>query len=156
MYDKDTQRVVGFFQEISHASYVERDQVKYVKRYADSIETTGQLFEYLSLAELDEKSPMGWRPTPVLLYLMDEQAARKSKPNRRSISLQGGLLMNFLRDAVFGAERDELGGCGCALGFIALRELGLLREDWDGYCAPTQRLLWLFDDAYGVHQARSQ
>lgn len=75
------------------SSFIEHDdQAKYVKRHASYIETTDQLFEYLSLAELDEESPLGWRPTPVLLYLMDEQAARKSKPNRRPISMQGRLL----------------------------------------------------------------
>ena len=34
MFDKDTQRLVRIFQKVFNLSYVERDQVKYVKRYA--------------------------------------------------------------------------------------------------------------------------
>ena len=38
------------------SSFIEHDdQAKYVKRHASYIETTDQLFEYLSLAELDEE-----------------------------------------------------------------------------------------------------
>jgi hypothetical protein len=152
MFDKDTRRVVKIFQEVFNLDDCEPDQAKYVERYASLIETTGQLFEYLSLAELDEKSPLGWRPTPVLVYLMDEQAARKSKPSRGPISMQGRLLMYLMLDAVFDGERDS----SCKLGYEVLRELGLLREDWEGEYAPTRRLLRLFDDAYFERLARSQ
>jgi hypothetical protein len=152
MFDKDTKRLVGIFQEVFNQDDCKPDQAKYVKRYAGFIKTTGQLFEYLSLAELDEESPLGWRPTPVLLYLMDERAARKSKPSRRPISLQGRLLMYLMLDAVFDGERDS----SCALGYEVLRELGLLREDGEGEYGPTRRLLWLFDDAYFERVARSQ
>ena len=150
MFDKDTKRLVGIFQEVFNQDDCEPDQAKYVKRHASFIENTGQLFEYLSLAEPDEKSPLGWRPTPVLVYLMDEQAARKAKPSRGPISLQGRLLMRLLDDAVFGAEGDG----SCELGYAVLRELGLLREDGEGEHGPTRRLLQLFHHAYIQHLVR--
>ncbi len=107
MLDNDTRRLVTIFQNVFSLNHLEPDQAKYVKRHAGFIERTGQLFEYLSLAELDKDAPLGWRPTPVLLYLMDEQATRKSTPSRRPIPTQGRLLMRFLSDAVFGAESDN-------------------------------------------------
>jgi hypothetical protein len=151
MFDSEARRLVTIFQDVFNLGDCEPDRAKYVKRHAGFIETTGRLFEYLSLAELDKESPLGWRPTPVLLYLMNEQA-RKSTPSRKSISMQGKLLMSFLDDAAFDAESDR----SCALGYEVLRELGLLREDWEGEYAPTRRLLWLFDHAYYTRLARSR
>jgi hypothetical protein len=152
MFDKETKRLVSIFQHVFNLDHVEPDQAKYVKEYADLIDDAGQLFEYLCLAELDKKSPLGWRPTPVLVYLMNEHAAGTSKPSRRRISLQGRLLMHLLCDAVFGAESDS----SPELGYEVLHELGLLREDREGEQGPTRRLLRLFDDAYFERLARSQ
>ena len=57
LFDQDTQRLVGIFQKVFHLSYVERDQVKYVKPYARHIEWAGRLFEYLGLAKPESKAP---------------------------------------------------------------------------------------------------
>ena len=77
--DDDTRLMVSIFQKVFHLHHVERDQVKYVKRYADAIKRTGQLFEYLGLARPDKQSPLGWRPTLVLLDIMNKHARGKSK-----------------------------------------------------------------------------
>ena len=87
MFDQETQRLVSIFQKVFHLSYVERHQVKYVKRYARHIEWAGRLFEYLGLAKPDKQSPLGWRPTPLLLDLMNKQSARKSKPSHKPIPM---------------------------------------------------------------------
>ena len=55
MLDEETQSLISIFQTVFHLSYVERDQVKYVKRYAGAIKSTGQLFEYLGLATSQRK-----------------------------------------------------------------------------------------------------
>jgi hypothetical protein len=72
MFDQDTQHLVRIFQKVFHLSSVERDQVKYVKRYAGHIDWAGRLFEYLGLAKPDKQSPLGWWPTPVLLDIMNK------------------------------------------------------------------------------------
>jgi hypothetical protein len=110
MFDQDTQRLVRIFQKVFHLSYVERDQVKYVKRYAVHIEWAGRLFEYLCLAKPDKQSPLGWRPTPVLLDIMNKQAERKSKPSRKPIPMENKLIVDLLQDAVLGDERHKVSG----------------------------------------------
>jgi hypothetical protein len=87
IFDKDTQRLVRIFQKVFHLSYVEHDQVKYVKRYAWHIEWAGRLFQFLHLAKQDKQSPLGWRPTPLLLDIMNKQSARKSKPSHKPIPM---------------------------------------------------------------------
>ena len=148
MFDQDTQRLVGIFQKVFHLSYVERDQVKYVKRYARHIEWAGRLFEYLGLAKPDKQSPLGWRPTPLLLDLMNKQSARKSKPSHKPIPMLNKLIVDLLQDAVMGDERYKVSGGVLSLGFKVLQELGLMRQDGEGDTGATPRLLHLFAGAY--------
>jgi hypothetical protein len=108
MFDKDTQRIVRIFQRVFHLSYVERDQVKYVKRYAWQIKWAGRLFEYLGLATRDKQSPLGWRPTPLLLDLMNKQPVRKSKPSHKPIPMLNKLIVDLTEDALIGDERDKV------------------------------------------------
>jgi hypothetical protein len=153
MFDQDTQRMVRVFQKVFHLSYVERDQVKYVKRYAEHIEWAGRLFEFLYLAKGDKRSPLGWRPTPLLLDIMNKRAERKTKPSRKPIPRLNKLIVDLLDDAVIADERREIGSSILRLGFEALKELGLVRWDQDGHLGATPRLLQLFADAYYKHLA---
>jgi hypothetical protein len=148
MFDQDTQRLVTIFQKAFHLGYVERDQVKYVKRYAWHIEWAGKLFEYLGLAKTDKRSPLGWRPTPLLLDLMNKQPVRKSKPSHKPIPILNKLIVDLTEDAVMGDERDKVGGDDLSLGYAVLQELALVREDREGYIGATPRLLHLFAEAY--------
>ena len=152
MLDEETQSLISIFQKVFHLSYVERDQVKYVKRYAGAIKSTGQLFEYLGLARPDKQCPLGWRPTPVLLDVMNKHARGKSKRSDKPISMVDHLLMFLLHDAVFGAGTRMYRTC--PLGYEVLHELGLVRRDDEDQSAPTPRLLGLFEDAYFEHYAR--
>ena len=62
MFDKDTKRLVGIFQEVFNRDDCEPDQAKYVKRHASFIENTGQLFEYLSwLSQMRKARSVGGR-----------------------------------------------------------------------------------------------
>lgn len=148
IFDKDTQRLVRIFQNVFHLSHVERDQVKYVKRYAWQIEWAGRLFQFLHLAKRDKRSPLGWRPTPLLLDLMNKQPARKSKPSRKPIPMLNRLIVNLLQDAVIGDERHKVSGGVLSLGFKVLQEVGLMRRDPEGDMDATPRLLLLFAEAY--------
>jgi hypothetical protein len=110
MFDQDTRRLVRIFQKVFNLSYVERDQVKYVKRYAWQIEWAGRLFQFLHLAKRDKRSPLGWRPTPLLLDLMNKRSTRKSKPSRKPIPMLNKLIVDLLQDAVIGDESYKVSG----------------------------------------------
>ena len=150
--DDDTQLMVSIFQKVFHLHHVERDQVKYVKRYADAIKRTGQLFEYLGLARPDKQSPLGWRPTLVLLDIMNKHARGKSKRSDKPTSTLNHVLMFLMHDAIFSAGTRMYRTC--PLGYEVLHELGLVRRDDEDQSAPTPRLLRLFEDAYFKHYAR--
>ena len=148
MFDQDTQRLVRIFQKVFNLSYVERDQVKYVKRYAGSIEWAGRLFQFLHLAKRDKQSPLGWRPTPLLLDIMNKRSARKSKPSHKPLPMLNRLIVNLLQDAVIGDESYKVSGGVLSLGYEVLQELGLVREDREGDIGATPRLIRLFAEAY--------
>jgi hypothetical protein len=124
MYDKDTQRLARIFQKVFHLSYVERGQVKYVKRYAFQIEWAGRLFEFLCLAERDRRSPLGWRPTPLLLDIMNKRSTRKSKPSHKPLPMLNTLIVDLLQDAAIGDESYKVHGSVLRLGYEVLQELG--------------------------------
>ena len=122
--------------------------MKYVKRYAGHIEWAGRLFQFLDLAKPDKQSPLGWRPTPLLLDLMNKQSARKSKPSHKPIPMLNKLIVDLLQDAVIGDESYKVSGGVLSLGYEVLQELGLVREDREGDTGATPRLLHLFAEAY--------
>ena len=153
MFDKDTQRLVRIFHKAFHLRYVERGQVKYVKQYAGHIEWAGRLFQFLHLAKQDKRSPLGWRPTPLLLDFMNKQKARKSKPSHKPIPMVNKLVVDLLQDAVIGDESYKVSGAVLSLGYEVLQELGLVREDREGDIGATPRLIRLFAEAYYDHLA---
>jgi hypothetical protein len=146
--DENMERIVRIFQKDFHLGYVERDPVKYVKRYPGEVDWAGRLFKYLGLAELDKKSPLGWRPTPLLVDLMNKQPARKCKPSTKPIPVLNKLIIDLLYDAVIGDKSYEVHGSVLNLGFNALQVLGLVRENWEGQLGAMPRLLHLFAEAY--------
>ena len=150
MFDKDILSVVAIFQKEFNLGYVERDPVKYVKRYAGAIESTGQLFKYLGLAKPDKRSPLGWRPTPLLLNIMNEREARNSKPSDEPIAMPHQLLMHLMCDAIFGADSDT----DCTLGCEVLGVLGLMRRDDAGGAVLAPRMLRFFENGYYKHLIR--
>ena len=140
MFDKDTQRLVRIFQKVFNLSYVERDQVKYVKRYARAIEWVGQLFEYLGLAKLNKQSPLGWRPTPVLLSIMNKQRRISRKPGRQTNSQR---LTPYILAARCRTRRREASLASLlTFGFKVLQELGLMRGNREGDCTVPPPVCW--------------
>jgi hypothetical protein len=71
-----------------------------------------------------------------------------SKPSHKAISMLDKLIVNLLQDAVMGDESYKVFGGVLSLGFKALQELGLLRQDREGEIGATPRLLELFADGY--------
>ena len=114
MFDNDTHLLVNIFQEVfqlrgKHDDGEELDPMKYVERYKGQIEIAGQLFGYLGLAEPDPESPLGWKPTHLLLEVVAKRAVRRSKLIDRMACEEDTLIVSLLCDAVFadGSYRDH-------------------------------------------------
>ena len=148
VFDQDTQQIVRIFQKVYHVGHVERDQVKYVERYRSDIKWAGRLFKFLTLAKRDKQSPLGWRPTPLMLNILNEQSARKSKPSRKPLPVVDRLIVELLIDAVIGNESYKVHGSVLGLGFDFLQELGLMHENRQGETVATPLLIRLFALGY--------
>ena len=144
--DSDSLMMITLFQKVFHAGYVERDPVKYLKRYANYIKYAGRLFEYLGLAHIDKESPLGWKPSERLKKIVKNKAGSlREPPPLKTISLKERLIMCLLHDLVFGRAYPDQRGL---LGYDVLHLLGLLRQDRDGWKKASPVLLELFADAY--------
>jgi hypothetical protein len=145
--DSDSLMMIPLFQKVFHAGYVERDPVKYLKRYPGYIKYAGQLFAYLGLANIDKESSLGWKPTKRLKKIVKNKAGSLREPRPlKTLDLKDHLIMSLLNDVVFGGLRypDQRG----LLGYDVLHLLGLLRRDRDGSMKASPVLLELFADAY--------
>jgi hypothetical protein len=145
--DSDSLMMITLFQKVFHLSYVERDPVKYLKRYRGYIRYAGKLFAYLGLANIDKKSPLGWKPTERLKKIVENKAGSLRKPRPlETLDLKDQLIMSLLNHVVFGGLSfpDQRG----SLGYEVLHLLGLLRRDHDGWKKASPVLLELFADAY--------
>ena len=146
MFDNDTQLMVRIFQEVFQLEgYEEHDPVKYVKSYEWEIEEAGQLLAYLGLAKPDRQSPLGWRPTHLLLDVIAKRAVRRSKPLDRSVCAEDSLIVSLLCDAALGEERPKRYPLGA---LRVLTALGLMRETIDDPDLPALHLRQLFAEAY--------
>jgi hypothetical protein len=145
--DSDSLMMITLFQKVFHAGYVERDPVKYLKRYPGYIKYAGQLFAYLGLANIDKESSLGWKPTERLKKIVKNKAGSLREPRPlKTVALKDQLIMSLLNDVVFGDLRypDQRG----SLGYDVLQLLGLLRQDRDGWMKASPVLLELFANAY--------
>jgi hypothetical protein len=162
MFDNDTQLLVNIFQKVfqlrgKHTEGEELDPMKYVERYKRQIEIAGQLFGYLGLAEPHPESPLGWKPTHLLLEVIAKRAVRRSKLIDRIACEEDTLIVSLLCDAVFAdASYVDRSVCTTGLGFSVLRALGLLRETTDGDNLPTPGLQELFAGAYYARRQASR
>lgn len=138
MYDKDIHLVVSIFQQaIQYKGHEERDQAKYVKRHATKIKDAGLMFNYLGLAEPDDNSPIGWKPTH---RMMEVIALRASKPKSSRASGKEDFLIEYLYTLSFGESKDR-----ADFAFEFLKVIGLLRsDDCEGCWVSTLQLKELF------------
>ena len=154
MLDNETLLLVRIFQEaFQWEDSVEHDPVRYIKSYKSAIEEAGQIFAYLGLAKPDRQSPLGWRPTHLLIEVIAKRAVRRSRPIDGFACGEDNLIISLLCDAALGEERPERYPL-CA--FNVLNALGLTRETTDGDDRPTLQLRRLFAEAYHDHQANKR
>jgi hypothetical protein len=143
--DTGSRLMITIFQQVFLPQDDERDPKKYLKKYATDIKLAGQLFEYLGLAQIDERSPLGWKPTDQLVDIIAKKAARPSKPTAKSAINGGGVILDLLTDAVFGQDHELHNHLGAKV----LNAIGLI-QDCEKYWGATPLLLQLF--AYGYYQ----
>jgi hypothetical protein len=149
MFDNDTLLMVNIFHKAFQMEGAEeRDPAKYVKTYKSDIEEAGRILACLGLAELDTQSPLGWRPTPALMEIIANRAARLARPLDGMVSAEDRLIISLLCDAAFGKAHSHYPLCAIQV----LRALGLVREAYDGDL-PTLQLRQLFADAYYDREA---
>jgi len=102
------QYIVRILQNGFNLGYVEPNKMKCVKRYRTAIERVSDLFAYLGLAKPDKESPLGWRPTPTMLSLLNKQPERKSKLSDKPMSVEDRLLMELLLNVLLDdAEKEK-------------------------------------------------
>jgi hypothetical protein len=152
MWNNDAHLMVSIFLNTVQLEGSEQyEPQKYAKEYEAHIKDAGLLFQYLGLAKSDSESPLGWKPTPELLEIIAERAARRIKQSSRDAGVEDTIITSLLRDLVFGEGRantpDQY------LAFKALGKLGLMRESADGENLPTLHLRQLFAEAYRDRRA---
>ncbi len=147
MFGKNARRLIAIFRSVLPSD--ERDPMEYLKSHASQIEITGKLFEYLNLAKPDQRSHLGWRPTPLLLEIMNN-ADDGPYPmwSDKPIYIEDELIIELLCQAAFGDVRHTYPAGSFSLAFGVLHELGLMRVSTKGDIAPNRRLRRLFADAY--------
>jgi hypothetical protein len=138
MYDNDVRLMVAIFQRLDGQ---DESDPAYVKMYDCEIKDAGEVLEYLGLAQPAKNSPLGWRPTHLLMEII---AKRLSKQKPQLEPADDELMVHLLRDAVFGDAEGERG----FLGYKVLLELGLLQENDAGGWGATKELQKLFSDGY--------
>jgi hypothetical protein len=142
MWDTDIQLVVKIFQQIIPLEEVETP-VEYLERHKHLIAAAGRELEFLQLAMPDNKSPLGWRPTPLLMkFMAKRRTAKKAKP-----LYPAAIMFNLLADYVNGYSADR--GQSIILSDEILLAAGLLVGDDDEYFPyVTRRLHNLFCAGY--------
>jgi len=86
--DTDSLLMITIFQQVFLPHEDERDPKKYLNKYASDIKLAGQLFEYLGLAHVDKRSPLGWRPTDRLVDIIaKKQRAHRSQPQSQQSTM---------------------------------------------------------------------
>jgi hypothetical protein len=119
---------------------------RYLTTNARAIASIGQLFEYLGLATFDEKSPLGWKPTSLLMQIIGLQIGSITKPRSKLVYPHDQFILTVLHHAVYGCDyfsnqRNEL-----AVG--VLHALGLVNRDRDGAYGQTPLLVSLVAHGY--------
>jgi hypothetical protein len=119
---------------------------QFLAEYDQVVKATGRLLTYIGLAEQDEKSDLGWEPTPHLISIIAKKAARELKPSKCTRTSYENFVLGVLLDAALGDDKEVKCGSRARLfASSALAALGLLRNDDEGIWRPTallRELLW--------------
>src|ERR1022692_4737708 len=128
MFNNDIHLMVTIFQQaLQFKDHEEWGHAKYVKRHETKIKDAGLLFDYLGLAEQNAKSPLGWKPTRLLMEIIGKRA---SNPKTSRVPDKDDLTIEFLLHLAFGEDTEPRGH----FAFDVLTALGLMRSNDDEGC----------------------
>jgi hypothetical protein len=126
----ETILMISIFQEAYPLDKAKVSAEDYLAHCEFEIETLGDLFKYLGLAQAAARSELGWKPKPILMTLIAERVARAPVKSKFNSAVDDG--WNFVPALIIRAEGvDAIDFC-CSV----LRVLGLV---CDGD-KPTRRL----------------
>jgi hypothetical protein len=127
MCDNDIQLIMNIFLQILPPGEVESSH-EYLERHKQAIKAAGRELKFLRLAEPDEKSPFGWRPTKLLIKFVAERVMMTGNSRRRLC--EASSMYHLLRYA--GYRKGNI--CNNVLSHRLLIALGLNRplggQDW--------------------------
>lgn len=119
--------MVAVFQETVHVDKVIKSSTGYIEKYKAELRSAGPELKFLGLAMPDQKSPLGWRPTPLLMeFIAKRKIEKKSKP-----LYEAYIMEQLISDYVFGYEADR--GEGSPFAYFLLDSIGLRHYDGDTY-----------------------
>src|SRR5579863_7751563 len=105
MLDNDTYLMISIFQksaEVGESEPVEPEE--YLDQYKDQIKAVGVLFEYLGLAKSKPKSPLGWKPTGLLVKFIAERVCNEGAKEE---PVGNAFLVTLMMDAAFGSSDKD-------------------------------------------------
>jgi hypothetical protein len=126
-----------YYQACGSLKGMDGSAATYLQRFEKEIRGTGQVLELLGLARPDEKGPLGWKPSHLLMSLIVE-------PHRRSQRKQPfgyPEKAEVFDDILFHAKVGDVEECSNIRSFVllVLRFLGLA-QGTDFSTVPTTRL----------------
>jgi hypothetical protein len=139
-WNTDIHLMVAIFQGAYQAGTVIKDPEEYLKVNNTKIKDAGPELEFLGLAKRSKKSPLGWRPTLVLMKIIAARLTTNTAPPL----YQADIFFRLSRDVRSSHEEKD----GSVLADELLVAVGLLvRDDSRDYWV-TSRLHELFVDGY--------
>jgi hypothetical protein len=129
--------LVSLFHEANCLEGLNRSAAAYVKRYKKQIHATGKVLQWLGLATADNQSPLGYKPSDNLMYLLVARQRGRVQSKKRFSNAEDGDVFDSILDTVLG-ELDEDSNVP-AFVVRVFRQLGLAKDAGLDY-VPTARL----------------
>jgi hypothetical protein len=120
---------VSIFHEANCVEGLNRSAAIYLKRYEKQIHATGQVLQWPGLATADNQSPLGYKPSDDLMYLVARQRGRAQSKKPFSCDEDEDVF-----DSIFDVVLGELDEGSSVPSFVVrvFRQLGLAKDAGHG------------------------
>jgi hypothetical protein len=137
--DSETYLLFAIYSQACRLKCDSRPTAKsYLKTFGKEIQGTARVLEWLGLATPDKTSPLGCRPTTLLMWIIARQPNRPLKAKKSDPSAQDEDAIDSIIDAALADDRFSTN----AQSFVrhVLGGLGLIKRTEGGDWAPTRLL----------------